>query len=199
VADDPSDDEFLRQVANAYAQYFHALYGKQRILTAPACAAAVVMHQQSSADIAHQAYRDACYHRPNLSERIALLAPRPDNVWLSVNLYRDDQGSVFSPGEIERITTFAPLVIHAATQHHALHRQHERNAPMAERLTRLCPALSRRELDVLCGVLTGYATAEIAQHIGVKPSSVQTYQKRAYQRLGISGQRQLFALMQSPD
>jgi DNA-binding CsgD family transcriptional regulator len=34
--------------------------------------------------------------------------------------------------------------------------------------------------------------------MGVKPASVVTYQKRAYARLGISGQRQLFALCVTP-
>jgi DNA-binding CsgD family transcriptional regulator len=40
---------------------------------------------------------------------------------------------------------------------------------------------------------------EIAAQMGVKPASVVTYQKRAYARLGISSQRQLFALCMQPE
>jgi DNA-binding CsgD family transcriptional regulator len=65
---------------------------------------------------------------------------------------------------------------------------------MLTRVRGICPDLSRRELDVLCGVLEGRTAQEIGELMGVKASSVVTYQKRAYRRLGISSQRQLFAL-----
>jgi DNA-binding CsgD family transcriptional regulator len=58
--------------------------------------------------------------------------------------------------------------------------------------------LSKRELDVLRCVLEGLTAVEIAEIMGVQPSSVTTYQKRAYKRLGISSQRQLFALCMAP-
>ena len=84
-------------------------------------------------------------------------------------------------------------------QHWKLCVQHTEggNAQINERLTQLCPHLSRREREVLCGILDGRTTPEIVQQLGVKPASVISYQKRAYQRLGISGQRQLFALVRA--
>jgi DNA-binding CsgD family transcriptional regulator len=57
---------------------------------------------------------------------------------------------------------------------------------MLARLRGTCPDLSKRELDVLRGVLEGSTTHDIGERFGVKPSSVVTYQKRAYRRLGIS-------------
>lgn len=51
---------------------------------------------------------------------------------------------------------------------------------------------------VLRCVLEGLTAVEIAEIMGVQPSSVTTYQKRAYKRLGISSQRQLFALCMAP-
>ncbi|WQE31644.1 helix-turn-helix transcriptional regulator [Janthinobacterium lividum] len=65
---------------------------------------------------------------------------------------------------------------------------------MLARLRQHGPQLSKRELDALRGVLEGLTAAEIADTMGVQPSSVITYQKRAYKRLGIASQRQLFAL-----
>jgi DNA-binding CsgD family transcriptional regulator len=51
---------------------------------------------------------------------------------------------------------------------------------------------------VIRGTLEGATAVEIASQMGVKPTSVITYQKRAYARLGISSQRQLFALCLAP-
>jgi DNA-binding CsgD family transcriptional regulator len=190
---------YLRTVADAYAQRFHALDGIQSILVERA-AAQPVLHQQSHAEIGHEAYRQMCYLQPSVSERLALLAPQPCNVWLSINFYRSHQGGGgFRPGEIERVEAAAPLVVHAAKRHYALCSQRMVDEmPMAERLTRLCPELSSRERDVLCGILGSRTTPEIAAQLGVQISSVTSYQKRAYRRLGISGQRQLFALLQMP-
>ncbi|KDR39341.1 hypothetical protein BG61_33430 [Caballeronia glathei] len=58
--------------------------------------------------------------------------------------------------------------------------------------------MSKRELDVLRGVLEGLTAQDIGEVMGVKASSVVTYQKRAFRRLGISSQRQLFALCIAP-
>jgi DNA-binding CsgD family transcriptional regulator len=188
---------YLRAVADAYAQRFHALDGIQPIIAA-AAGTLPVLHQQSSAEIRHATYRHVCYRRPSVSERLALLAPQPGRVWLSVNLYRHDQaGSGFQSGEIARVQAAAPLVMHAVARHWALCGQQRvaDHAPLAERLTHLCPELSPRERDVLCGILSGRTTPEIAAQLGVQPSSVISYQKRAYRRLGISGQRQLFPLV----
>ncbi|ABE30236.1 bacterial regulatory s, luxR family protein [Paraburkholderia xenovorans LB400] len=190
---------YLREVADIYARRFYALDGNQQIVAEASPrkpGTSLTMHQQAIDDIKHEAYRAACYSGPNVSDRIALLSRQSEDVWLSVNLYRDRQYGVFRQDEIARLETLAPLVVHAAQQHYALSGQRQASIPqlMLARLLRHCPALSKRELDVLRGVLEGHTTNEIAELIGVKASSVTTYQKRAYRRLGISSQRQLFAL-----
>jgi DNA-binding CsgD family transcriptional regulator len=188
-------DGYLRTVADVYAQRFHALDGIRPILTAPDMTLPV-LHRQSSQDIEHATYRHVCYLRPRVSERLALLVPQPGKVWLSVNLYSGDQDGGFRANAIARIQAAAPLVAHAVAQHWALCRRPAADdTPVNQRLVQLCPELSPREREVLCGILSGRATPEIAGQLGVQPSSVISYQKRAYQRLGISGQRQLFALV----
>ncbi|MDR0458383.1 MAG: LuxR C-terminal-related transcriptional regulator [Burkholderiaceae bacterium] len=189
---------YLRTVADIYARRFYALDGIRPFLDAPEAAALPVLCQQSRADIAHETYRHMCYLRPSVSERLTLLAPQPGSVWLSVNFYRNDQGGGFEPAEIDRVQTAAPLLVQALARHWALYNR--RAAPgssVNDRLMQLCPELTSREREVLCGILDGRATPEIAQQLGVQPSSVISYQKRAYQRLGISGQRQLFAAVRA--
>lgn len=195
---------FLRDVADTYARLFYALDGNQQIVsgaTAGKPGSSLVLHLQSSADITHDGYRTACYATPNVSDRLSLLLQPAADIWLSVNLYRERDAGNFRPGEVELVESLAPLIGEATRHHYALRGQSQMGIPqmMFARLRSLCPSLSKRELDVLRGVLEGHSAIEIAERMGVKPTSVVTYQKRAYQRLGISSQRQLFALCLATD
>ncbi|PMS34059.1 helix-turn-helix transcriptional regulator [Paraburkholderia rhynchosiae] len=193
---------FLRDVADAYAKRFYALDGNQTIVSAASSqkSSVVLLHQQTSEDVLHEDYRAACYHRPNVSGRLSLLLQPSQGVWLSVNLYRDRRHGHFHQNEIALIEAYAPLIAQAAGHHYTLCGQIQTGIPqlMLTRVRGICPDLSRRELDVLCGVLEGRTAQEIGELMGIKPSSVVTYQKRAYRRLGISSQRQLFALCLAP-
>ncbi|SEP87138.1 helix-turn-helix transcriptional regulator [Thalassovita taeanensis] len=54
--------------------------------------------------------------------------------------------------------------------------------------------LSRREQAVCVGILSGQKAEVIAADLGVAPSSVVTYRKRAYAKLGIASRAGLFAI-----
>lgn len=189
---------FLRDVADIYSRHFYGLDGNQRIVTDTdeKPGASLLLHRQSSDDIVHTGYRAACYVEPNVSDRLSLLLQPTDSIWLCVNLYRDSSRGSFQPREIAFVEALAPLISQAARHHYALSGQAQMGIPqlMLARLRGMCPELSKRELDVLRGVLEGRTAQEIGEAMGIKASSVVTYQKRAYRRLGISSQRQLFAL-----
>jgi DNA-binding CsgD family transcriptional regulator len=195
---------FLRDVADVYTRLYYVLDGNQGIIDPTRTArrgAPMVIHQQTSADIVHEGYRNACYGDPNVSDRLSLLLQPAEQIWLSVNLYRDRMHAEFQPRDIALVEALAPLIGHAARHHYALHGQSQLGIPqlMLARLRSICPGLAKRELDVVRGVLEGCTAVEIAEALGIKPASVVTYQKRAYQRLGVSNQRQLFALCLSGD
>jgi DNA-binding CsgD family transcriptional regulator len=195
---------FLRDVADTYARLFYALDGNQQIVGGAAAAdpgSSLVLHRQSSEDITHDGYRTVCYATPNVSDRLSLLLQPAADIWLCANLYREREAGRFRPAEIELVESLAPLIGEATRHHYALRGQSQMGIPqmMFARLRGLCPTLSKRELDVLRGMLEGHSAVEIAERMGVKPTSVVTYKKRAYQRLGISSQRQLFALCLAAD
>lgn len=201
-AADHRGGRFLRDVADRYATHFYALDGNRAIIgRGSQTRDALVLHQQQSEEIENEAYRAACYAQPNVSDRLSLLVQPMDSVWLSINLYRDSAYGSFAAGELEHVESVAHLFAHAAKSHYALNGQHQQGtaAAMLARVRRACPQLTPRELDVLRGTLEGASAAEIAARMGVKPASVVTYQKRAYARLGISSQRQLFALCMQPE
>ena len=191
---------FLSNVADLYSKLFYSLDGNQRVLEDAACrnaASALVLHRQMRSEIVHEGYRNACYDQPAVADRLALLQQTSAGIWLSVNLYKGMGQGEFSDAELLGFQGLAPLVAQAAKLHYTLVGQHQTGISqlMLARLRARCPQLSKRELDVLRGVLEGQTAVDIGETMGIRPSSVVTYQKRAYRRLGISSQRELFALV----
>lgn len=197
---------FLKDVADQYIQLYYALDGNQPIVCGEPLGfnaerdGSVLFHRQHSGEIAHEGYRRACYDKPRVSDRVALLMRPEAGIWLSVNLYRGREQGLFSADEIDTLQSVAPILALAAKHHYALAGQHRQGTPqlMLSRLRSRCPDLPKRELDVLRGVLDGHSADEIAETMGIRPSSVVTYRKRAYRRLGINSQRELFSLCIAP-
>ena len=61
----------------------------------------------------------------------------------------------------------------------------------APELKRLTP----RERDVCQRIVMGFNSEAIACELGVSLNTVLTYRRRAYERLGISAQNELFAIV----
>jgi DNA-binding CsgD family transcriptional regulator len=195
-AADQRGGRFLLGVADRYARLFYALDGNQRLLELPPGAPGKFhVHRQRDSDIAHEGYRIACYDTPRVSERISLMAAVERDVWLAVNLYRDAGRGNFDDGHNRYVDDIAPVLLQAARLHHATGRSSGGTlALMRARLRAAGPDLTQREFDALSGVLAGLDAAEIAARMGIRESSAVTYRKRGYRRLGIGGQRELFAL-----
>lgn len=195
---DGRDGRELGTISALYTRYFYPMDGNQQVMGVESRRTGgprLVVHRQARDDISHPAYRENCYARPDVRERIAILSGADACSWLSVNLYRSTQQGNFQPGELEVIGELAPLLADAA-RHHSRIVDASRHLPalLLRRLHAACPDLSKRELDVIRGMLEGLSSPQIAEVMGVRLSSVTTYQKRAYRRLGISGVRELFAL-----
>jgi DNA-binding CsgD family transcriptional regulator len=62
-------------------------------------------------------------------------------------------------------------------------------------LTRRSILLSSRETSVCSAFVKGMTTVSIAQAMGVKESTVETYAKRAFAKLGVSSRRELLSLV----
>lgn len=64
-----------------------------------------------------------------------------------------------------------------------------------QRLLALDRGLTGREIDVCARSLSGMTAEGIGLELEIKKSSVVTYRKRAYERLGISSQHELFRML----
>ena len=205
---DRARTQALPRISQDYVARFYPLDGSVRVMQAELAAAQrasaahprIVLHRQRGEDITHREYRAICYEQPRVAERLAILALYDGARWLSVNFYRGLEHGPFDAAAIAVIEAFAPLVVQAVRLHstgQAVH--HDLAELMLARLLRRCPLLTKRDLDVVRGLLSGHTTEAIADRLGLTVASAQTYLKRVYRKLGISGQRELLGLLMEPD
>lgn len=201
---DRSRTAALRRITHDYVTRYHPLDGCREAMRAEQEAARrasaaqphIVLHRQRPQDIVHPDYRRVCYELPRVAERVAMLALYEGWRWLSVNFYRGQEHGPLQPDDLRRLEALAPLVVHAARLHYA---GQLFDTDLAEwllaRVHRRHPALTKRELDVLRGLLQGLDNDTLAQRLGLELSSTQTYVKRVHRKLGVGSQRELLGLL----
>lgn len=152
-------------------------------------------------DISHQDYREACWDRTGVIDRLTMLLRLPQR-WVGVSIYREFSSGYYSDADMEKATTsLRPLLILAA--------RHLDTIPTDPGLTR--PAgdsrdsalellqqsrqqrLSRRELEICRLGLDGMGLKEISSHTGLGMTTIVTYRQRAYSKLGIRKTADLWA------
>jgi len=119
-----------------------------------------------------------------------------DDTCFYLNFYRTvDQGR-FTLAETSRLAELAPALAAIVARH-----CQEQDVPdVRKQLERLFEThepfvtLTPREKDVCRRILSGYGTEAIASELGISLHSAFTYRKRAYEKLAISSQNELFAI-----
>lgn len=205
---DRSRTQALADIAEAYVARFYQLDGCMTAMREELSAARkagmlhprIVMHRQTGADIAHDEYRHVCYERPQVAERLALLALYEGRRWLSVNLYRGIEHGPFDAAAISMVSAFAPLIVHAVRLHHTGQSvNQELGDLLLARLRARHSQLTPRDCDVVRSLLDGLSTAAMAERLGLTLASARTYVKRVYRKLGVSGQRDLMGMLLEPE
>lgn len=125
------------------------------------------------------AYRQKFFDAPGLLAKTTLLGVGSD-LRLFVSLYQT--GIATSPPDAD----LSRLVGRLALMHFEQQNQSDELS--------LLDVLSTRERAVCMGILAGQKAELIAAEIGVAPSTVVTYRKRAYSKLGINSRASLFAI-----
>ena len=197
----------LPMISQDYSERFYPLDGSQRVMQAelarlardPHARPRVWLHRQGPHDVQHLEYRRVCYELPRIAERLSLLMLQENARWLSVNLYRGEEHGCFDAAAIARIEAFAPLVMQAMRLHYAGQTlQDDLVGLVLARLARRFEQLTPRDLDVVRALAQGLDADALAQRLGITVSSARTYVKRVCAKLGVQGQRELFALLMEP-
>lgn len=146
------------------------------------------------------AYRRDCFETLKIGDRVTFLFGGSTR-FLRLSFYRNIANPTFNENEVGIARAAGDFFRSTAARHHSLIARagmdHMGMFPsrkaMRARLATLHLGLSSREIDVCALILRGVSTDGIALELGVAKSSVITYRKRAYAKLGISTQGQLFA------
>lgn len=137
-------------------------------------------------------YRKISFHDSGIVDKCAA-AIWVDDTCFYVNFYRITSQGRFAAAQRKRLGTIAPAVAASVARHF----QKEPTSDLAAQFATRAPlsALTPREQEVCRRILAGYSSEAISRELGIGLHSTLTYRKRAYERLGISSQNELFGIV----
>jgi DNA-binding CsgD family transcriptional regulator len=180
----------------AYAEHFYVADPNREMILEHRSAQQPIALPSFSRRMYTDAYRKLFFEDAKIVDKIAT-AFWVDRICFYVNFYRTvDQGRFTRP-ETARLARLVP----ALTAIVARHCEAEDVAGTTNKLATLFAttdrfvALTPREKEVCQRILSGYSSEAISAELGVSLHSTFTYRKRAYEKLGISSQNELFAIV----
>ncbi|WGS21618.1 MULTISPECIES: helix-turn-helix transcriptional regulator [unclassified Bradyrhizobium] len=185
-----------RDLGIAYAEHFHqADPNRDAVFRGQALTTPIVL-PTFARRMYSDSYRKIFFDDSDIVDKFAS-AIWVDDTCFYVNFYQITAQGRFSRDQIARLTAIAPVVTAAVARHF------QRDAmdidPMGRLKTLFATAesfamLTGREKEVCLRILSGLSSEAIAAELGIGLHSALTYRKRAYDKLGISSQNELFAI-----
>lgn len=176
--------------ALAYTSQFHGFDPVVKMVTASADREGMLARRVAASEIRESDYRHQCFEKPLFSEKWSFARWRGDRFYVLSFYRRSDR----EQAEAEALATLADMALPVLRKHGELIAP-EAETPLVDRLLdglkTHYPALTEREREVCARTLAGMTAEAIALDLGVKPSTVLTYRRRAYERFGISSANQL--------
>lgn len=151
-------------------------------------------------------YRKHFFEETNLVDKASMVAADERGV-VYCNFYRMGDSGRYTAADWQKLSLVLPLMTSLIAAHHralpevaapaaagrgkaawsVVHSVIGRAAPPFDKLT-------PREREVCARVLLGYTTEAIGLDLNIAVTSVATYRKRAYAKLGIATQNELFSI-----
>ena len=146
-------------------------------------------------DVGHPDYRADCRTMARIGARISIIETRRSRS-LRLNFY---SAKSFAPHELDFIRTHASILMPLIWRHGKDCLKYDEPGNELElRLRQVAPDLTQRENQVCALIALGVTSEGIAIRLSMGLNTVLTYRKRAYKRLRISSQNELFRLIWSP-
>jgi DNA-binding CsgD family transcriptional regulator len=200
--------ERAQELADDYVRQYHEHDPLFRRLTAEAGAATGDVRPLDLGRDYDPAYRNHFFDRNNLIDKTSTIG-RVEQGAVLCNFYRMGGSGPYSSDDRRRLERILPLVTAYIAAHFRLVRYStvaDTAPPELRRRTRslvhtivgkrVAPfdRLTAREREVCERIVLGYTSIGIGLDLEIALSSVLTYRKRAYAKLGIGTQNELFAL-----
>lgn len=171
---------------------------------------AETVYSEHSAASSH----DVAHREPMPTDTAQLrLIRRKDGYHYEITVYRNGRSRQFSDQERSLLQDISPVLLPMLEKHYNALRL--RSIPVAlpanpqgletlrlrfaNRVRQLGVTLSNREMQVCIGLLAGHTAPELAEQLRLKVNTVESYLKRAENKLDISGRHSLMRWMYSPD
>lgn len=150
------------------------------------------------ARLADNELRDVVYGQTAISDRVLICAKKDDSV-VGLSVLRSSQVGTFSACELKRMESIAASLLALLAKHiNILWRGPDLSVALTSLeeietcISETYRDMPRREAEVCSRIIYGVSSLGIALELGISPETVMTYRKRAYQRLAIATQRELF-------
>lgn len=176
--------------------------------------ASPTVHCLSADQLEDKPYRLRFYEQPRIAHELVVLGRMQDTLYYS-SFYRAERQSGFDRDEMDFANYLAQFSIKALHKHWELRGGSacaagtwlagsngaafvpQQRSSALQHLTCLLLAepytLSRREAEVCAAIVLGQTTRDIGDAFGISVSTVANHRKRAYRKLGVCSQHELFS------
>ena len=181
----------------AYAGHFHLADPNREMIFKERKNALPIVLPTFARRMYGQTYRKIFFEDSEIVDKFATA------IWVEsscfyVNFYRTTAQGRFARAQIERLMQLAPAIGAAVARHFQDQAAPERDpfGKLAGLFASRAPLtrLTEREKEVCLRILAGFSSEAISTDLGIGLHSTLTYRKRAYEKLGISSQNELFAI-----
>jgi len=162
-------------------------------------------------DVDNQSYRERYYDGPSICQEMGVVGQVDDRRYL-VTFARKSREAAFTRRDIDNLTNLTGFIFKAIRRHDALSelqsdarranpvidlsapdRREDSIAYLRDLLFNSDQRLSRREAEICSRIALGYSALAISLHFNISTNTIATHRKRAYAKLNISSQNELFS------
>jgi DNA-binding CsgD family transcriptional regulator len=197
VAVDGGSAMAAHQLAATYIQHYWNLDPANALSKEELRAGRRAMLRLRSHEITNSDYRRDCYRAVDLIDRMSLVKVLGNEV-VRINFYRSSSVGRFTGADFALVSALADLSMAAIEKHEAL----TVLSPNIDHYDRYCnrlalraPHLSSRERQVCAQIVLGKRSLAIADELGLSVNTVLSHRRRAYAKLNISSQNELFHML----
>lgn len=170
----------------------------------------IQIYVMDASAIQDPSYREHFYEEPQVSHELVVLGNVLDTLYY-VSFYRKTLECEFTAREVGIASALAGFMIKALHRHAELVRSagedefkfvqsgdvaSQHRAKVLDHLRKVLISgphkLSNREAEICACIVLGYSTEAISLNCAISVNTVATHRKRAYSKLGISSQNELF-------
>lgn len=185
----------LKAMLPAYSLHYHNIDPVCDAYSAAPCVSDIAIQRIQPEDIGSSEFRRRYFDQAGIIERVSIIQ-RGADAWRVINVSRHRRMGVFSDGELDALLGLARLALPMLPFNRRLSDARSPSAKRVEyRLKNLFPSLTKREQEVCARATVGMSVEATALDLGIAKTSVMTYRKRGYQRLGITSVHELCLLV----